>query len=705
MRTDPRQTPVRRRPWACTLILALALGLPACGGGGGGGGSSGDTGASAGTAARKNAADLAALTDAAGVEWGAYADLLLLFSADGTKPLFDPSVDVAGGDEGGSRFLALCEMANALEAERPGVEAALASLEAKLGTAAARRGGRAEARALAGLMQAGWDFFKAGFNFNIRKRKLVVGLAGRLGEAERESIYKVAKGMWPGDPDLGTTPEAFFANLQNGTIDRHCGFLHKTLIDETDPNEDTSEYARLARENGARSIDLVYEEGRKLLEKGVNLYVEAGSTIAGGALGDSFQQGFDAAKTTVEKVQEAEQAAADPVTFVKKAAVAKVKDRVKAFFPRNDALRELVGDPVTDAAVDAAAGSLAEGVNRFTQAVTANARRAAGDSAAAVVQGIADEDWDWGSLVPALPDADDLAGVVGTWPDADAATDRVFLFLDDLAHGEPLPVPAGEMDLVVLGDGAADEAAGARDGVTVEEDAGTVVLVDVAEPGDAAPVLDGMVLEATPAAPGIGDEVTVAGVVPATFIPPLSLTAAGGESAILVYNENLDANTFGAEFSAAAAGDYPLTFTVTDAFGQTVSGTVTVTVADEAVEPPPVASATYYGTAEFADLDGLYWELEVTAGFSAAGEVLGSVGGRVTADTEVCAVVGDFTGTWSAGSFVTQGSAGIWCDGTQVDSFGFVYGGQIQGLTDETLTGTITSGGEEITRFTGTRVP
>lgn len=299
------------------------------------------------------------LLDSAGGQYEAYAELLLTFSDDGRLPIFHEQLDL--GDHDPARALENYKKLTALtdrliqqrdrarqvteqfsrRRNRPGSLDDLWSRSFFQGHPAASM----SLLAVEPLLEPAYKFWAWAENSRRRARANVLGIAyadpekNRINPGEqkmvRQRIYQVAKQEFGNDPNIGGTELEFYQNLRDGKLDHLTQRLHTEMCQ--DASDGGLTYMTVAATQGKRTIDVVYEEGCRGLQNGVDLYVAAGKAAVSGGLGPSagkhFEKGWDKAKEAYDKIESTEKEykkfKEDPTGYVQGKVVDKLKEKVE----------------------------------------------------------------------------------------------------------------------------------------------------------------------------------------------------------------------------------------------------------------------------------------------------------------------------------------------------------------------------------------
>lgn len=299
------------------------------------------------------------LLDSAGTQYGAYADLLLMFSGDGRRPLFDEHLDLGDDDPAVAleNYEKLIDVTDRLLAQRDRAREVMEEFSRQARPAepmdgfwsrsVPQRGPvvQVSCMMIESLLEPAWNFFAWGENARRTARANVLGIAYadpkinniQSGEQKmlRDRIYEVAKTQFGGDPNVGGSQIEFYQNLQSGKLDHLAQRLHAEM--SQDATDAGLTYMTVAADQGKRPIDMVYEEGCKGLAKGVDLYMAAGKAAVTGGLGPDagkhFEKGWDKAKDACEKIESTEKEyqefKKDPAGYLRDKAVEKVTEKIE----------------------------------------------------------------------------------------------------------------------------------------------------------------------------------------------------------------------------------------------------------------------------------------------------------------------------------------------------------------------------------------
>ena len=344
------------------------------------------------------------LLETASVQHGAYAELLNMFSAEGTAPLLSPQVDLGAEDSKTAlvnyrRLIAVTDRLAGAERE---FREAIQTLSDQTGLPAA---GPAAPRNAVGwsqrlfalrsvsqasllqsdLLHAGWKFWKYAENARRTARATVLGVAfadadvHRLEKPELEMmrgrVFEVARTRYADQGVIGNSEREFFENLRDGKLDHIAQRLHADMAQ--DGSLEGLAYMTVAGMQGKRPIDVVYEEGCRGLAAGVDLYVAAGKAVVAGGLdgeaGEKFLEGFDKAGEIVEKIQELESqaeelgnAVRDPIGYMQEKVPQVLQERAMELLKEKTGLSDEVIEECTD--------QLGEAVQQVVQHVEVSRR-------------------------------------------------------------------------------------------------------------------------------------------------------------------------------------------------------------------------------------------------------------------------------------------------------------------------------------------
>lgn len=425
--------------------------------------------------AASNADDLSVLVTAVGLENEALAELLAIFSNDGTKALFAPDLDWSDATALDA-YDRLDALAAKLREHKPALEAALASLEAKQQAAFAKGSGAGRARYALSLSSFFPSIFGWADGAPKAERENIVKVLEHGGDATKAEVYTLATELLEqgrlGDPgvDLGGSPEAFYQKLKSGALDGQISMhnLNKDAGTNADGN-----YGAIAGEAGARPGDVAASQGAKGLVAGGNSYwdlakrtVGAGFAGVSAAASAAFEKGTALAEGALEKIEQAEAFVTAPIDFVKGEIAGALQERVTEFLGEKTGL-----DGGT-------AATLVEGLGEDLQGwmqQTATSKEVANGAAPEAVYGTG---IGWGGL--SLENAEDLTGALVTWLDEATGTVKALVSPGPFEAGEAIVMPATSGATVVgLGDGQ-DETP-AVEGVEVTPDQSTALpLPDLA---------------------------------------------------------------------------------------------------------------------------------------------------------------------------------------------------------------------------------
>jgi hypothetical protein len=348
------------------------------------------------TSRRINPTQLA-LLKAADAQYGLMAEALAVFSDDGTKPLFDRSIDpgIKDGKKGLANYRRLIVAMDRVAAAEPGFRQALKQLSTETGIE--RPGQPHSCQLLPGgpmqlfalwpstqvcLMQtdsvlAGLDFWniparrRAADRETIRQVTLVD--SGKLSPQKRkrlvERVYKQAEEVVKVNVNdeadktrlssMMTSQKEFYANLLDGKLDELAPHLHVQMCGDAEgAGED---YLKLADDRGETPGKILVRTGADAINSGVNVYVSVTKDALGTQLGEQVGTGIDAAKTTWEKIEQAEKGLPELKKNVAKDAKEVIRKRAIEF------LSEKLGVPAD--ALDKPTQEVGESVQDFGQNV------------------------------------------------------------------------------------------------------------------------------------------------------------------------------------------------------------------------------------------------------------------------------------------------------------------------------------------------
>ncbi|MCG3138195.1 MAG: hypothetical protein HJJLKODD_02056 [Phycisphaerae bacterium] len=470
------------------VIVMVMIGSNGCGGTG----SDNITGPDSDIANNQEAAE--ALVAMANAEMDGYARLLDMFSAGGTKPLFDSSIELSDED-----YETLIEVRDRIEAVLPAYEAAgvFVVQRTTANSRVAYVGGRP--RLPQGVVGAVTDFVNwiRGATGE-RRREDILQIAATLSEADRQQMYQSAQESLPG-VDLGADTNEFFTRLTSGDLDSHAARLHSDFAHDSN----IPAYIEATQEQGRRPIDIASREGAKGLETGAQVLVEGSKAIIC-AQYPQFCDGYDKAEEVIDKLNEIGE---DPLGSAGDAIQDGLKERAQEWL--QDKLKDEFG-------VEIDFDELADQYEEFSGLVSD-------------VEGVAELlDVDFGGLGALFPGED--VGGEGT------SLDDIEILILEGGEGAPvviaLPdgdnattdivVPTGDYEVITLG--ANDDVQ--TNTVTAPPGNSTIVVVDLENQGDSGGL--SLSLSASPADPGPSEGVTVTGrVIPATANVEITFSITG----------------------------------------------------------------------------------------------------------------------------------------------------------------------------------
>lgn len=358
------------------------------------------------------------LTLIASVEHDIFADLLLIFSENGTKALFDPTASLGEDDP------ALLETnydrvarAGALYHELSGCfESTMTFLENNETESTQR-----------GIVKSTYDFFVDFMGGNgDRAGDRIKTIIEQGGDTVQSEVYETAKDLWP-DADLGDSPEEFMGKLDDGELNDKAHFLHSTLCNDPETN-----YSEIAVDTNERPMDVVVEEGVKGIKSGTDFYVDSTKVIIGSLPnGEKFGQGFDKAKNTVDKISAYDK---DGVSgYVKKGAQIDIENDLKTYLDEKGISNDLY-DAIKDST-----GIMAKYITDYFKHTT--------KSQSSDTNGGGDvSEWDWGTLSfdeTTLPD--DISEIMISWENEEGDIETLLAIIEKASEetDDPtIPVPA-----------------------------------------------------------------------------------------------------------------------------------------------------------------------------------------------------------------------------------------------------------------------
>lgn len=327
-----------------------------------------------------------ALVEAAGVQYGAYAELLGMLSNEGATPLLSLQVDLgaAAPDWAMANYRRLIELTDRMVVAEAEFQQAIKVLSEQTGLPAP---GKAAAPNSVGwnlqllsllpamqtgllqtdLLHSGWKFWKWGENSRRRARATVLGVVfadaekHQLQKPEQEMmrrhVYEVARKRYSDRANVGRSEREFYENLRDGKLDHIAQRLHADM--SHDASEAGMSYLTITGVQGERPIDIVYKEGCRGLAAGVDLYVAAGKAAVAGGLGPEagkkFTEGFDKGVEIVEKIQEVEtrveqfrEVVRDPIGYAQDKAPKVIQQRAVELLKDKTGLSDKVIEECTD---------------------------------------------------------------------------------------------------------------------------------------------------------------------------------------------------------------------------------------------------------------------------------------------------------------------------------------------------------------------
>ncbi len=344
-----------------------------------------------------------ALIEAAGVQYGAYAELLGMLSNEGATPLLSLEVDLgaAAPEWAMANYRRLIELTDRMVAAEAEFQQAIKVLSEQTGLPAPGAAGPSavgwnlQLLSLMPVMQtgllqtdllhSGWKFWKWGENARRSARATVLGVAfadaekHELQEPEqammRRRVYEVARTRYADRADVGGSEREFFENLRDGKLDHIAQRLHADM--SQDASDAGLSYMTITGVQGKRPIDVVYEEGCRGLAAGIDLYMAAGKRGVAGGLGPEagkkFTEGYDKGVEIVKTVQERESqieefrdAVRDPIGYAQEKAAKVIQERAVQLLKDKTGLSDEVIEECTD--------QLGEAVQQVVQNVEVSRR-------------------------------------------------------------------------------------------------------------------------------------------------------------------------------------------------------------------------------------------------------------------------------------------------------------------------------------------
>jgi hypothetical protein len=438
-----------------------------------------------------NSADLDGLRRSLSVQYEAYAELLSMFSADGQARLFDSSVSLGQADsvELDQSWERLTRVAERLVAAEDDMLQADASISAKSrgatanpGTGGGDYGGVSQP--LFGALKNFFFGWADGQRTAQRENIMKVVTAG--GANVKQELFQLAQDLRDegrlelGAPvDFGADADAFIAKLESGELDRKISMANLAK----DAANNGGDYAATVADVGARpSLDTAYEQGVKGVAAGTELSLAASTAV----LGPAFSKGVDLAKSGIETLDKLEQAATDPVSFLRDEAKSALEDRAKQFLGEKTQLSEAV--------IDQAVAHVGDSIQDFAQHVAVvQEADAENDPVDAAFDG------DWGMGAVELQTTATIEQVLVQRTDPITSRTHLTIGPTNAQQGDVVLVPAGEQ-VTVIHVGGADEVGAQSEAITVEEN--TKVVVQVPQPASQdASTPDDFVDASTPSEP------------------------------------------------------------------------------------------------------------------------------------------------------------------------------------------------------------
>ncbi len=225
----------------------------------------------------------------------AYASLLEMFSDDGTRPLFDMTVELDDSDYETITEITqrVVDMADAYEA------ASVFLLNQSESPAAKLVYVNHKPRFPKGFLGAMKDFFIGWARGNgSRRAEDIAGIATQVPAHEREAMFQTARDRF--GEQVGNNSEEFFANLVNGDLNNISAQMHK---DFSDNPIDLPGYVGVGQNAGKRPLDIAAEEGARGLQAGAQVVIQGNLVIICSKF-PKFCTGFDKAEKIIDKLND-----------------------------------------------------------------------------------------------------------------------------------------------------------------------------------------------------------------------------------------------------------------------------------------------------------------------------------------------------------------------------------------------------------------
>lgn len=365
------------------------------------------------------------------VEHDIYADLLLIFSENGTKPLFDPSASL--GEDNTSLMETNYNRIVRAGALHGGLNSCFEATMEFLERDVVFDGRMRRGQPMGGILGSAYNFFVNFMGGNTdRAGDRIKNIIEKGGVNVKSEVYETAKDTWP-NSDLGDSPEGFMEKLENGELNDKLHFLHSTLCNDPD-----TVYSEIAIDNNERPVDVVVKEGVEGIKSGTDFYVDSAKIIIGTLPnGDKFGQGFDKAKNTIDKLNAYEK---DGIKgFVKKGAEIDIENDVKSYLDTKG-----VSNDTYDALKDMALIMGKNIMKYFKHSTKAQSENGS----------LTDEisEWDWGSIsLDGDLFGDDLENLLLSWENEDGGLETLLVALEKELDTIEIMVPADGEDKEITG--------------------------------------------------------------------------------------------------------------------------------------------------------------------------------------------------------------------------------------------------------------
>ncbi len=424
---------------------------------------------------------LKAIVRMASAQASLYADLLNLFSDNGTKLLFSPNLQFQNAyyEEMGKGI------EKVLEAKKAYDEALI-----YLNTPnQAVSGAKNLVVENSGILSSVKNFFyNWAWGSAVKARERILNNLQNMSPQEQQSAYNDLKDRW-GDK-VGSSPQELVQNLEQGKLDGAAHQMHNELITFNEG------YQNAADKSGKdqRPVKIAHEEGAKGLEAGVDVVKSVSTTVIGTKLPE-FSDGFEKAENTINKINQIYEK--DYQGLATDLAKDALKDHAKTF------LKDKIG--LDDFSAGEVADVIADEVEKEAKVTLATAHTSISDLLDKI------KEFGLSYVTPAFKDGFDvekILNLLGIPKDPNLPLSIAVLSGDD--SKQIFPVSPGEYDITVVGDDYTSEVLD----VDLKPGEGTVIPTD---PGNQTSLDYVLSVSASPAQPAAYQGVTVtAKVSPAT---------------------------------------------------------------------------------------------------------------------------------------------------------------------------------------------